>query len=418
MTDGHVHSQHESKLLSIPVEIRQAIYTQIFHGQTHAFLWHGRIHLSECLQPNLGDDSHDGRERKSTVEWGGDDPKWARRLRSSWGVHWECEEAANPEKTDMRKHRRQHAYDLLVVCKKMFIDVCDFVKTTVIIFTDVDTLNMWLLEPNELNSGSNWAWDFQEYIRPSLRKLNVAFRLPLAFFEALEKALEEDEDFVLAGGDNTSFKSVQCNTWERLWPAVCQLPQLRSLHIWLDHDDRPSWSFVNERLALHPVIAALAARTQACSEEKIMQHLDIAVNLPKLHPRYAKPDTHFFQEGPPPPFTIERRIRQRWHCEERDSEKLYVGYKADFPVWHELPEMCKESTRMVREADMTLQEEDVMLEEEDMTLEEVEELETRLWNEGTNVHEFMSDFNGPPPDEDTIYSRRFLDQSYLAPWFL
>ncbi|KAL5347959.1 hypothetical protein ACLOAV_007371 [Pseudogymnoascus australis] len=410
MTDEHVHPQVQSKLLSVPVEIRQAIYAQIFHGQSHAFLWQGRIHLSECFQPNLGDGSHDGRERGTTAERGRGDLKWVRRLRSSWGAHWECEEAAYAEKTDLHEHHRDHA----------FFDVCVFVVTTEINFTDVDTLNMWLSEPNKLSSGSNCAWDFQEYIRRSIRKLNVTFRLPLAFFEALEKALEEDEDFVSAAVYNTSVESARCAMWESLWQAVCQLPQLRSLHIWLDHDDRPSWSFVNERLVLRPVIAALAARMQACSEEKAMPQLDIAFNLPKLHPHYAKPHTHFFKEGPPPPFTIERRIRQRLHCEEGPNGDLNAIYKADFPVFHELPEMCKEHTRLIREADdMTLQEEDVMLEEEDMTLEEVEDFETRLWNEGTNVYEFMADCSGVygvPPDEDTVYSRRHLDQSYLNSW--
>ena len=119
MTDEHVHSQHESKLLSVPAEIRRAIYAEIFHGQTHAFLSQGRIHLSVCFQPNLGDDCHDGRERGTTAEKRRDDPRWVRCLRSSWGPHWECEQAAYPEKTDLHEHRRHHAYDLFSVCKKM-----------------------------------------------------------------------------------------------------------------------------------------------------------------------------------------------------------------------------------------------------------------------------------------------------------
>jgi hypothetical protein len=119
MTDGHVHPQHESKLLSMPAEIRQAIYAQIFHGQTHAFLSQGRIHLSVCLQPNLGDDRHDGRERVTTPDWRQDDPGWARRLRSTWGVHWECEEAAYGGRTDLHEHRHYQTYDLFCACKKM-----------------------------------------------------------------------------------------------------------------------------------------------------------------------------------------------------------------------------------------------------------------------------------------------------------
>lgn len=113
MTDIHVHSQREGKLLSMPVEIRQAIYGYILHGQTHVFLSQGRLQLSVCLQPNLGDDRHDGNERKPR----GEEPPytmWARRLRSSWGAHWGCETAYAE-----RENGRNHIYNLLFVCKKM-----------------------------------------------------------------------------------------------------------------------------------------------------------------------------------------------------------------------------------------------------------------------------------------------------------
>ncbi|KFY50453.1 hypothetical protein V495_00253 [Pseudogymnoascus sp. VKM F-4514 (FW-929)] len=283
----------------MPVEIRRAIYAHIIHGQTHAFLLQGRLQLSVCLQPSLGDDSHDGRERKPTTE-------------------------GSPDPT--------------------FLDVCDFVsERTAINITDLDTLDVLLQKPFGLSSDLNRPWHFWDYTRPGIRKLGIALRLPLAFY----KALQEDENFVSVTNHDTSIESNKCATWARLWPAICQLPQLRSLHIWLDHDDRPSWSFVNERVALRPVIAALTAHMQACSEERTTSHMDITFNLPKLHPRFARPDTHFFEESPPPPFSIERRIRQRFHCEEWASGNLNVAYKADFPVMHEYPELCEESAKQL-----------------------------------------------------------------------
>lgn len=276
-----------------------------------------------------------------------------------------------------------------------FLDVCDFVvKTTAINVTDLDTLGIWLLEPNELSSGSNCAWNFRDYIRPTIRKLNVALRLPLAFYGALE----EDEDLISVASHCTSAVLMRCAMWKRLWPAICQLPQLHSLHIWLDHDDRPSWSFVNERLALRRVIAALTASAQSRSEDGTMPHMDITFNLPKLHPRFAKPDTHF-QESPPPPFTIERRIRQRFHCEERAGGDLDATYKADFPVLHELPDYIKENANVFQEDGMTSQE------EVEMTLEDVEQFETMLWNEGTDPYSIIVDIPGFE-DEDTTYMIR------------
>ena len=52
---------------------------------------------------------------------------------------------------------------------------------------------------------------------------------------------------------------------------------------------------------------------------------------------------------------------------------MIVKYKADFPVMHECPEV---------------------LGEPDMTLQEVEEFERMLWNEGTDVYQFMSGISG------------------------
>lgn len=211
---------------------------------------------------------------------------------------------------------------------------------------------------------------------------------------------------------HTSAVSMRCAMWKRLWPAICQLPQLRSLLIWLDHDDRPSWSFVNERLALRGVVAALTASAQSRSEDGTMPHIDITFNLPKLHPRFARPDTHF-QESPPPPFTIERRIRQRFHCEEGAGGNLKATYKADFPVLHDIPDYIKENARFFQGDGMMSQEEVEMTSEEevDMTLEDIEQFETRLWNEGTDPYSIIigfSDFE----DEDTTYmlSLRFPDR--------
>jgi hypothetical protein len=70
MIDAHIHLQHKIKLPSMPVEIRYQIY---------AFVSHGRIHISACLQPNLGGDLHDGYERQNTIE-GLSETIWGRRL--------------------------------------------------------------------------------------------------------------------------------------------------------------------------------------------------------------------------------------------------------------------------------------------------------------------------------------------------
>lgn len=274
-----------------------------------------------------------------------------------------------------------------------FLDVCDFVsERTAINITDLDTLDVLLQTPFELSSDLNRPWNFWDCTRPAIRKLRIALRLALAFYEALQ----EDENLVSVTNHNTS---VELNKWARLWPAVCQLPQLRSLHIWLDHSNIPSWSFVNERVALRQVIAAIMARMQACSKERTTPRMDITFNLPKLHPRFARPDTHFFEESPPRPFYIERRIRQRFHCEELANGNLDVAYKADFPVMHEYPELCEENAKELQGVVCTT------LHEVGMTLEQVEDFERMLWEEGTNVYELITEMPGFQ-DEDAAYMRR------------
>lgn len=370
-----MHSQRESKLLSAPAEIRRAIYANIIPSQIHAFLSQGRIQLSVCLQPNLGDDCHDGREREIRGEESSQ-AKWARRLRSSWGPHWECEQVALAENIDLHEHCRNHIYNLLFVCKKMFLDVCDFVsENKVTNVTDLDTLQVLLQKTDELDNGLNYPWSLWESIFPGIQKLNVTLRLPLAFY----RALEEDEVLVSEAGHDLSAGSATYATWAGLWSAICQLQRLRSLHIWLDHDDKSSWSVVKERLALHRVIAILAAHMQARSGEENLMHMDITFNLPKLHPRIARPDTHFVQESAPPPFIIERRIRQRNFCEEGPGGNLSVIYNPDFPIMCDLPDFL----------DLDINGEPNMNGEPRMTLLEVEEFERKLWEEGTDVEQLL-----------------------------
>ena len=115
MAHASIHSQHQSMLLSAPLEVRQSIYSHLIPRHIHVTLLNGKIQFSPCLQPNLGDNDHDGRERRSTDGSRFEDSKFPRRLRSTWGPHWECEVTSevNVESPD------NHSSSLLFVCKKM-----------------------------------------------------------------------------------------------------------------------------------------------------------------------------------------------------------------------------------------------------------------------------------------------------------
>ncbi|KAI0529940.1 hypothetical protein GGR58DRAFT_495118 [Xylaria digitata] len=178
-----MHPQRESRLLSAPLEIRQAIYTMIIPRQVHVFLSRGRLRLSICLEPNLGDDSHDGRERPPGIDRKYTS-KWASRLRSSWGPHWECEEISHK-----RCHPNIHGF--LFLCKRVFFEVFDMItETTVINVTDLDTLGISLRRDKSWDV-LNSSWNFWEHTFNKIRYLNLTFQLPVAFYRELY-----DEDMI------------------------------------------------------------------------------------------------------------------------------------------------------------------------------------------------------------------------------
>ena len=120
MTDLKVHSQAESRLLSAPLEVRREIYSYFsIDNQIHIFQREGKLRISTCLKPSLGDHVHDGRDRRNNRDKEGlsyRNPEWARRLASPWGPHWECEDNASRVNSGKELY---HVYDLRSVCKKM-----------------------------------------------------------------------------------------------------------------------------------------------------------------------------------------------------------------------------------------------------------------------------------------------------------
>lgn len=91
-----MNSQPDSKLFTIALELRQAIYSHQLPNGIHVSTSHGRIVLSVCVQPSP-EGSFVGDERRVFDD--SESPKhrqklFYQRLKSSWGPHWACEEAA------------------------------------------------------------------------------------------------------------------------------------------------------------------------------------------------------------------------------------------------------------------------------------------------------------------------------------
>ena len=112
--------------------------------------------------------------------------------------------------------------------------------------------------------------------------------------------------------------------WLQVSPAIAQLRKLRNLNIWIDHDSATTWTVVNERAILSPLVELAHTHT-----------MNISIILPKLHPGYETPERHFTPHSPAPPFTLTRRLRQRYHGVDLGEGRFHVEYKADFPIMWE-----------------------------------------------------------------------------------
>ena len=125
-------NQVDSPFFSLPLEIRDAIYAYLIPNNiaVHLSSRLGNVAITRCLAPVISG-YLDGSERFP----GGDEPTnsrdiprkaiWMRRLRSSWGPHWKCEENVQRPAGEHKCPLSQATLDgevitvLLVVCRKM-----------------------------------------------------------------------------------------------------------------------------------------------------------------------------------------------------------------------------------------------------------------------------------------------------------
>lgn len=119
-----MENQEQSHLLSVPLELRQAIYACIIPNAVHVFLRKGRIAISMCIEPDIAGDLCGNERKPSRGELR--ETIWARRLRSSWGPHWQCEEIA--QRTAGYRSQASCDFDprettvaFLFVCTRMYV---------------------------------------------------------------------------------------------------------------------------------------------------------------------------------------------------------------------------------------------------------------------------------------------------------
>ncbi|KAF1841197.1 uncharacterized protein K460DRAFT_410587 [Cucurbitaria berberidis CBS 394.84] len=340
--------QKNSALLRAPAELRHEIYSYLVPDHIHACVQGDKLHLSTCVVGRIKeeDDSKgamlpssnmlDGYERQPKVPLHGDhDPVWAPRLRSTWGPHWICEENTLDQHSEGKLDLA-----LLLVCRDMYLEVVDLLaRTAVFHITDLETANFLHERPLLLCS-----------MQLRLTQLSITLRPPIKFYQSLERP---DDDTTM---EPELASATQ--TWSRLGSIIRQFNRLSRLWIWLDHDDPCSWSLVNERATLQPLITQLSGSP----------NLKISIYLPRLHPKYEREDWHYTSETPTP-FHLHRKLRQRWHGVEKGQGRFQVIHKVDFPFLIDIIGF------------------------DEMSMVEVEEEERKGWRKGTDMELVVEDLN-------------------------
>jgi hypothetical protein len=94
---GYIDPQLNSRLVQAPYDIRLEIFQYLIPQGIHVFLQGDVLRFSECVGCPPVDRWDSGQERKDTggpvTEYKMREERWKRRLMSSWGPHWMCEES-------------------------------------------------------------------------------------------------------------------------------------------------------------------------------------------------------------------------------------------------------------------------------------------------------------------------------------
>ncbi|OAL44288.1 hypothetical protein IQ07DRAFT_592364 [Pyrenochaeta sp. DS3sAY3a] len=345
-------SRSSNRLLSLPSELRRNIYQYTFPDQVHLRCQDGITRISRCVQPYEDRHSprnwnHGGWERKSHTEIScRRDPILGRRVQSTWGPHWKCEEHAHIEDEEMTQ-----VTSLLRSCKDMFVDIVDqLCGIAVLHITDLETIDYIVQCANNTSGELRMA----ALLSNRISRLHMTLRLPLHFYQSLESA---------GGSEMEPGPTAIAKKWQQLGSNLSQMAQLRKLHLWLDHDDICSWSTLNEHAIVQPIISQLRD-----------SGLEITLALPNLHPLLESETRHFIRHPPSNTFLC-RNARQHVHVAVKDGRPQIV-YSRDFPVLR------------------------FSLEYHDQPIDEVEEVERAMWKEGIDVERWVIETTGNGPELD------------------
>ncbi|KAH7253435.1 hypothetical protein B0J15DRAFT_560777 [Fusarium solani] len=285
-----------SRLLLAPAEIRHIIYEHLLPHGIHVFRQGAGLCCSACVGAS-GDDE-DGSERQTTGD-SMSDTVWARRLASSWGPHWLCEELA----LSMDKAQRPVSrVDLAIAftCKQLYFEVLQLnIHNRVLHVTDLDVLIQVLQKPDGFFKINSQLLSPLASSILCFRELHLTLRLPPTN-TASETSPDLDESIDAWG--------TQAAAWLHLASLLSPPIELRRLHIWLDHQSDMFWSIVDERTIMS-VLEPLTTRAD----------MDISVSLPKIQ-HGLESHRHLLEQEEIANFGINRREMQRYYVDQNLDE--------------------------------------------------------------------------------------------------
>ncbi|KAK7927344.1 hypothetical protein PG985_004342 [Apiospora marii] len=170
-----LHTQSNSALMRLPLEIRDAILKESWMGagvSQHLVVRNGHLQHATCVCDHAASDGltelcfQRGPIRFEDGEvWG--------RMRSTWGNHWKCEEefgrsTAGTNGSQDGKVCRSPFLAIMLTCKQLYLE-CRISMYTLLCFVihDLDTLRQVVTGKRPLIA--------------SIRNLNLAIRLPIKY---------------------------------------------------------------------------------------------------------------------------------------------------------------------------------------------------------------------------------------------
>jgi hypothetical protein len=211
-----------------------------------------------------------------------------------------------------------------------YTEVIDLLSRAIITnVTDLDTLRI-LAEHTAMNDFALLS-GVPNILQKGISRLSITLRLPLEFFQSLEAQQTRHDG--------------------QTWLQICSTPffgTLTSLTLWLDHTSTSTWSLVNERSFLHPLLDAL-----------LPTNVQVVIILPKLHPLHECPDRHFLTTRIGKKAYVYRKLRQRYRSRD---DCLVVVHVPDYPYFLDFYE--------------------------NLSLAEVEEYERAGWEKGHDMELF------------------------------